>query len=306
VGSGVRPHEHTMSGPKEDRFQLMRAVAANLSPVLLMFDDGDGGRRAESLMDALTAGPAAIDAVGPGGLRNRLWLADPEESVAARALLELASAVPLTIADGHHRYETALRYRDEPDARANAGWVLALVYEAHSGGLTLLPWHRVLAGCDGRALLESANEWFSVQRAVTSSEVVETVGASVDPGVVGLWTRAGGAVLAIDRDRVASLLSADESDTLRWLDVNVVSSTLTAMIGTPFSELAADGRLTYVADAASAVASVDSGRADAAVLLRATPIDAVLDVAAAGGFMPAKSTFFYPKASTGLVFNSLD
>jgi uncharacterized protein (DUF1015 family) len=102
------------------------------------------------------------------------------------------------------------------------------------------------------------------------------------------------------------LLGSEASDTVRWLDVSVLSSTLSAMTGTSTEELAADGQLTYSSDARSAITQVDEAKADAAFLIRPTPIEDVLAVAAAGEFMPAKSTYFRPKAATGLVFNSLN
>ena len=306
--SGVLPHEHTLSGPKEDRFRLMSAVQANLSPVLLLYDNGDRGAAAEGLMDALTSAPPEVEALGPGGLVNRLWLADPSESDHARELMSLAAARPLTIADGHHRYETALRFRDQPDAPNAANFVLALLYDTHSGGLGLLPWHRVLRGVvRGNVLIDAASEWFTVTPCQSSAEMVAAL-AEGEPSAtarLGLWTVDGGAVLEVDRERVAELLPASTSETVRWLDVTVLSVTLSRMIGSTPEELATNGNLTYVADAGEALAQVESGAADAAFLLRPTPIEDVVAVAAAGEHMPAKSTFFHPKAATGLVFNPL-
>ena len=299
--SGIRPHEATMSGPKEDRFRLMSAVAANLSPVLFLYDDHDRGDVAGQLMQAITGREPAVDAVGPGGLVNRLWVVDPLESDSARELLRIASAGPLTIADGHHRYETALRYHDV-DGSPSSDHVLALLYEAHSGGLALLPWHRLLSGIDGATLLKATADWFTV---TPVQSVAELIDAPLEAGAMGLWTGAGGALLKVDRARVPNALPSDESETLRWLDVSVLSSTLSQMIGSTSAALAADGRLSYLSNAADAVAQVESGRADAAFLLRPTPIEDVLAVAQAGEHMPAKSTFFYPKAATGHVFNPL-
>jgi len=310
--SGVLPHEHTLSGPKEDRFRLMSAVQANLSPVLFLYDHGDQGAAAEGHMQALISAPPEIEALGPGGLVNRLWVADPAESDHARELRALAAFGPLTIADGHHRYETALRFRDQPDAPNGADFALALLYDAHSGGLVLLPWHRVLRGIgEGRALMDAASEWFTVTPCNGSAELLAALAGgdgwevAAHPGLIGLWTSEGGALLEVDRERVHGLLPASASETLRWLDVTVLSSTLSRMIGRAPEELATNGTLTYVSDAHAAIAQVDSGAADAAFLLRPTPIEDVIAVAAAGEHMPAKSTFFHPKAATGLVFNLL-
>jgi uncharacterized protein (DUF1015 family) len=308
---GVRPHEHTMSGPKEDRFRLMSAVKANLSPVLFLYDDGTEGQATADALNQLTGRwtpvrdepwPPDAEGIGPGGLRNRLWLADPYQTADADRLVDLAQRNPVTIADGHHRYETALRYRDEIGGGSSDS-VLALMYEAHSGGLRLLPWHRVLSGIDATHLLERASNFFSVRTRQSIAAVIAAVEAT--PATFGLWTRDGGAVLAPKRDLVEPLLPRGVSETLRWLDVSVLSSTLSEMIGTSTETLSADGRLTYTSDATDAVAVVASGAAEAVFLVRPTPIADVMAVAAAGEFMPAKSTFFSPKAATGLVFNPL-
>ena len=311
-GSGVRPHEHTMSAPKEDRFKLLSAVQANLSPVLFLYESDDQGISSSRLMAELMANAPAAEAIGPGGLRNRLWLADPDSSDRARDLVRLASSHPVTIADGHHRYETALRYREQPDAPPGSDFVLALLYDAGSGGLALLPWHRVLGGdVDAGALMASVADWFVVTPIKTSEQLMRALadagasGGASKSGVFGLWTRGGGALLTVDRVRVEGVLDGSKSEDLRWLDVSVLSSTLSRMIGRPTESLSADGTLTYVADAREAVALVESGQAEATFLLAPTPVESVLAVAAAGQHMPAKSTFFHPKAATGVVFNPL-
>lgn len=297
--SGVRPHEHTLSGPKEDRFRLLAATRVNLSPVLLLYDDERGGVASSELLDALTSAPPALAAAGPGGVGQRLWAIDPEVMPAAGELLDLAGRGPLTIADGHHRYETALRYRDSaPGATApGADYVLALLYDAHSGGLSLRPWHRLIAGpIDPVAVLARAGESFTTEPVSNSAELLDRMRLD-DPmapaGTMGLWTRVGGALLSVKDQQVADL------------DVDVLSGTLPQMIGATTDELNAAGRLTYVSDAHQAIAAVDSGEAEVCFLVRPTPVESVLSVASAGGFMPPKSTYFHPKAATGLVFNPL-
>ncbi len=306
-GDGVRPHERTMSGPKEDRYRLLRAVEANLSPVLLLHDSGGSGERSAELIDRLTAVPAELEARTEDGILHRLWTVDPARSDEAAALLGLPATGPLTIADGHHRYETALRYRAEqhrgaPAAELAADNVLALIYDARSSGLSLLPTHRVISGLpDDESTFTIAQELFDVGRRSRAQDVM----TDLSIGRLGLWTRRGGAILAASHDRVEGLLPRAASDALRWLDVTVLSSTLPRLVGCSEDELLAQGRLTYVKDAGEAIALVDSGAADACFLLPPTPIAAVLQIAAAGELMPQKSTYFHPKAATGLVFHSL-
>ena len=296
-GSGVLPHEHTMSGPKEDRFRLLSATRVNFSPVLFLYDDGGRGVLSAGLLDAITSASPTARAAGPDGVEQRLWAVDPDAVPGAAQLLALAAARPIYIADGHHRYETALRYRREHPGEAGADYVLALLYEAHSGGLALRPWHRVLAGpLDAAAALDEAAMGFASTPVNDSQELLARMQVSdpvAPPGTLGMWTRAGGALLAVDAAQA------------RQLDVDVLSDTLPAMIGSTSAELSANGRLTYTADALEAITAVDEGRAEVCFLVRPTPVEAVLSVAQAGGFMPAKSTYFHPKAATGLVFTPL-
>jgi uncharacterized protein (DUF1015 family) len=287
--SGVRPHEHTLSGPKEDRFQLLSATRVNLSPVLFLYDDASGGAASASLLAALMSAPPTVVADGPGGVGQRLWAIDPEQTPAANELLDLAGRNPVTIADGHHRYETALRYRETAGAAPDAGYVMALLYDANSGGLALRPWHRVIAGpLDARKIPGR-----SAKDAQDLVEQMRQAEQDPAPGIFGVWTRDGGVLINIDPSRSAEL------------DVDTLSSNLPQMIGATTEELNSSGRLTYTSDAREAIAAVESGAAEVAFLVRPTPVQSVLSVAAAGGFMPPKSTYFHPKAATGLVFNPL-
>ena len=296
--SGVRPHEHTLGPAKEHRFQLLRATSTHLSPVLLLYEADSA-----ALLDELTTAARPADAIGPDGVGQRLWAIDPELVPGAKDLLALAGARPLTIADGHHRYETALRFRDSPGAPAGADHVLALLFSAASGGLELEPWHRVITNVSDRAtVLRTAADLFDATPAASADELVETIQSSRQAGVLGVWTRGGGSVLRVKSDAAAP---SDVSDEVRQLDVSVLSGTLSRMIGASEAGLTAQGRLTYTHDAREAVRRVEPSAADVCFLLRPTPVEQVLAVAAAGDFMPPKSTYFHPKAATGLVFDPL-
>jgi uncharacterized protein (DUF1015 family) len=309
-GGGVRRHERTLAGPKEDRLRLLRAVRANLSPVLLLYADGAAGARSAALLDELAAGAPAAQATDDAGTLHRLWPADPA-TAAGGALVGMAAAGPLTIADGHHRYETALRYADEVRARdagaaaAAADVVLALLFDAASGGLTLLPTHR-LVHClpAAESLPDAAAELFTLESQDDGDVLARRV-ADAGPGTLGLWTRAGGFVLRPRAAALAEHLPAG-SAALRSLDVSVLGAALRRLVGEDPDRLAEAGRLSYTKDAADGLAQVADGRADACFLLAATPVESVLAVAGASELMPPKSTYFVPKAATGLVFNRLD
>ena len=298
--SGVRPHEATLGPAKEDRFRLLSAVRMNVSPVLLVYESPDAGAAGSRILDSLTAGEPVGRAVDAQGDHHSLWMAGAG-SASARALLDLAGGKPLTIADGHHRYETALRYAQRPGTPEVAQFVLALLYDAHGGGLRLRPWHRLLHGIDAGRLAQRLPAFFDVQaRPDPRALIGEMQGAR--QGTLGFWTRAGGSLLGVRRSVVAPLVAGAGSDTLRWLDVSVLSATLSEMES---SSEAGAPTLTYTSDALQALSAVESGDADACFLLTPTPIEAVMTVAAEGEHMPAKSTYFQPKAATGLVFHAL-
>jgi uncharacterized protein (DUF1015 family) len=289
-GGDIRAHEHTMSAPKEDRFRLLSAVRANLSPVILLYQAGPD-LPAGDLLAALTGAAADVEAVDDAGVSHRLWLVDPTTSAPAATLLAGVAPRPLTIADGHHRYQTALRFCAEVGG-AGADEVLALLFEAGSGGLSVLATHRLVKSTAGN-VLEQAAALFDVTAGVSAVAAVPS-----EPGEIGVWTRTGGARLR-RREHQPSQSPVSE------LDVSVLADALPRLVGADLDGLTAAGRITYTQDAGAAVAAVDAGEAEAAFLLAPTPIKAVIEVAAAGEVMPPKSTFFFPKAATGFVFNPL-
>lgn len=285
--SAIRPHERTLPAPKEDRFRLMRALRANLSPVLLLYQSAAGGAAAAELLGRLMAGSPEWEARADDGVVHRLWAADPTGEAAAADLLALAGVDALTIADGHHRYATALRHRDEVGGPGSDN-VLALLYDAGSGGLSLEPTHRVLERVgDMEALWDGLAADFTVQPVNDRTALAD----ALREGGLGLWSRRRGAWLGPRRPELA---------------VAVLSAALARLLGADELDLEQQGRLWYTRDTAQALASVDDGRADACFLLDATPIQTVIDHAARGEVMPPKSTYFRPKAATGLVFNPLD
>ncbi|HJW21701.1 MAG TPA: DUF1015 domain-containing protein [Candidatus Limnocylindrales bacterium] len=314
--AGVRPHERTLSGPREDRYRLLRATGVNTSPVVGLYEDSTGD--VPRWLDAVTgATPPVADLVDDDGTRHRLWRADPGD------IAERIGRSPITIADGHHRYETALRFRDERRRAASAAvegethapWddVLALLLEPVAGHVDVLATHRVVrdAGVEGLGRLAAGlEELFEVQSGVEPAQLVETfapgAGAPGGEGRFGLWTRAGGAILRARR--VARAGGPGRWRAVDGLDVAVLGVVLERLLGIGQDEVDAGARIAYTKDAAEAIAWVDGGRdgADAAFLLDPTPASTILAVAAEGDLMPQKSTYIYPKALTGLVINPLE
>jgi uncharacterized protein (DUF1015 family) len=312
----VLPHERTMSGPKEDRYKLLRATGVNTSPVVALYNDpsGDG----QGVLETVSAGAPEIDLVDDDGVRHRLWAvpADGDRADAVAPLLAAAAGGPVTIADGHHRYETALRYRDERRMSRSCeedpafDYILTLFLDAAGEPLTVLPTHRIVRGTAGdpaATFLDRADELFDVERDVDQAALRQIFDAAAlahgGEGRFGLWTRAGGALLSARPEGFADLLP-EGGAALRSLDVTRLGVALARLAGIDDDAVAA-GAIAYTKSAADAIKRVDDGvdGATAAFLLEPTPVSAVLAVAADGDVMPQKSTYFYPKALTGLVIN---
>jgi uncharacterized protein (DUF1015 family) len=317
-GEGVRPHERTLDAPKEDRLRLLRATETDTSPIVVL-SDGPGGPTAEILAGIAAQLPTA-EANDDEGTRHRLWALSDDAS-AQSDLIAAAEARPLTIADGHHRYETALRYRDErrsgrstpardasgpadgeePFADEAFDYVLALVIDAGGsttgGGPTVLPTHRLLAGdrALAQAMAADSENYFIVSPARPDELVRQFSSPLVEgpAGSFGLLVADAAFHLAARPEVVAPLFPPSVPAVVRALD----SAILEVVLG----RLLADPRLSYTHDAHEARRAVESGVAAAAFLLRPTAVPDIIRVAAAGALMPQKSTYFYPKAATGLV-----
>ena len=311
---GVLPHEKTLSAPKEDRYRLLRATGINTSPVVGMYEDP--GRTAASTLAGIAASPPAVDITDDDGVRHRLWMVtDEADDGAAMKLAAAAGAGPVYIADGHHRYETALRYRDErrmtrscePDPPFD--FLLMLFLDA-ADQLTVLPTHRIVRaiGADGFARLrDELPSLFTVTHTTTEALVGRFEAAGELPGgdgCFGLVTRNGSFLLEARRDAFAGL-GAPSGAAVEGLDVSLLAATLDRLLGIDAAAVAGGERIGYVKSAAEAASLVIAGDsdADAAFLLEPTPVSSILAVSRDGDVMPPKSTYFYPKALTGLVLN---
>ena len=311
---GVLPHERTLSAPKEDRYKLLRATGVNTSPVVGLYDDA--ARSVPGLLAEVTARAAGVDLTDDDGVRHRLWAITADgtgrDGEIARGLIAAAARGPVTIADGHHRYETALRYRDERRMTRSCeedpafDYLLMLFLEA-SEPLTVLPTHRIVRGAGQAAsgLLGRVGELFDVEPISSADELVAETRAgalaSGGKGRFGLWTRDGGARLTARRAALRPELPPG-GDALRHLDATVLGAALERLVGLD-AEAVAGGAVGYTKSADEAVAAVETGHADAAFLLEPTPVASIEAVARDGDVMPQKSTYFYPKALTGLVIN---
>ncbi len=290
----VRPHERTHSGPKADRLALLRATGSNVESIFVLAPD-PGGALATALGDVARRPPDARAALG--GVRISLWVVTGE---AASRLAHLASRHPLYIADGHHRYETAVTYARE---RPAADRVLAFIVSAEERGLTILPTHRIVfgGGRDATQLVAWWRQWFDVGRVAPCADRIERLAELGREGTACIVALPDGNDLSLVLKRDAPLDRAPDlgaTPAVRSLDVArvetlVVQAILGAGTATP--------SLTYSADPQAAFDAVRKGRAAAAVLLNPTRVEQVFAVADAGDVMPQKSTYFVPKVPSGLV-----
>ena len=314
-GSSVRPHERTLAAAREDRYRLLRATGVNTSPVVGLYDDPSG--RAAAILAVLTASTPAIDVGDDDGARHRLWVVEAGGPSGALVdeLIAIASAEPVTIADGHHRYETALRYRDERRMSRSCeedpafDYLLMLFLETTAEPLTVLPTHRLLAGLgdDGVAGLWAGLDDLFEAAPATSDELIRAFDGAAGRGGAGrfgLWTRGRGAALTARRTAFEPWLPAGGA-ALRRLDVTLLGVALGRLAGIEPDAVATSDRVRFTKSAADAIAAVDDrrGGVDAAFLLEPTPVASIAAVAGDGDVMPQKSTYFYPKALTGLLVN---
>lgn len=311
-GDSVMAHEHTLEGPREDRFRLLQATRTNLSPVFVLFQD-PGGEVRKSLAQAMAV-PDAAHADRPQGERDELWSlsgAGPCDK-----LQQAIRAQPLVFADGHHRYESALRHLESVTASGNspgsAGYTLAYFAPVPQPGLSILPTHRVVHSLteDRIAGLEARLGQFFHVRDVGNprheSEVHRWEGeALARPGrVIGLALRGAHRLMELTlKEDVAEQALAHVPGPLRELDVTVLHEVvLKPYLGIGEEELSRQTSIRYLHESMEALHELE-GDAQAAFLLRPTPIESVFRVAGAGLRMPQKSTFFYPKLATGFVLH---
>ncbi len=311
----VLPHEHTGRAAKEDRLNLLRATRLNTSPVFLLYRDRS--RTVGPLLADCELQHPPLGISDTEGRPQALWPIDDPQL--AGALSRGFQAETLYVADGHHRYETALAYRDERRAACRAwtgdepeNFVLAALTAAGDPGLLVLPTHRLVnAPVPVDEAFQHLARLFQVE-AMPSPAALLTALAERGHLAPAFGLAASGSpdlhLLSLaDPDAVAALLPPERSAAWRSLDTAIATyAVLRHALGLDEAQLADSNTLWYTEDAREALAAVREGPARFALLLNAIPVDRILAVADAGERMPPKSTFFYPKVPTGLAFNPLD
>ena len=316
----ILPHEHTMTKPKDDRLKLLRACATNLSPIMSLYDDPQGRIRRLLHSYAAKAEVQITDEVGEG---QRLHHITDAEQIAL--IQNFFAERQLYIADGHHRYETALNYREEIREQRRqlhvddaVQFVLMALVDVDDPGLLVLPTHRLLAGLANDAVRELTTEhlarYFTVQEfgtgtgtAIGGNELLSQLAqvGTTAPSLV-LSIAAHNWLLQLNEQGQQRMAESGHSAAWNELDVAVAQTLiLEALLGIHEEDITAGTYLRYTRDAQQALQAVQDGTAQVAMLLNATRVRQIRDVSQTDDRMPQKSTYFYPKLITGLVMNPL-
>jgi uncharacterized protein (DUF1015 family) len=316
----VLPHERTLSGPKEDRLKLFRATRTNLSPGFMLYRDP-----ARALDAPLAKAETLAELATPDGVEHTL--ARVTDRAALEAITAGVARSSLLIADGHHRYETALRYAGEVDAAhpgapeaAEHKWFMVFFANGDDPDLVVFPTHRHvhgLAAFEYAALIARAGALFTARTLADGAaapailEALRAAGSSA-PTVAACGRRGEVTILSLrrDADLAAHPVLGQEPEVLRRTDVALLhGGLLEGALGITKEAQAAKTNLWYPQDASAALARLRGGgpeAGDVLFLMNATPVSDVRAVAEAGHVMPQKSTFFYPKVLTGLTIHTLD
>lgn len=311
----VLPHEETLSKAKADRFQLMKATFCNFSQIYSLYMDPQ--HKTPDKINRLSQGTPEVEMQDGDGEIHRLWIVtDPQE------IQEICSDFAqrkLYIADGHHRYETALNFRDDCRKQRIAkegdavDYVMMMLVDMENSGLVVFPTHRLVRGLssfDETAVKQACREYFQVEDRTDISTIEGELNALYQQGkkAFAFYTGEDRWTLLVlkDMDAVRKLLPQASAAT-QGLDVTVLHSlVLEKIFGIDKENMAQQINLTYTRDFQEAITSVEKKESQCAFILNPTRVTEIRDVAAAGEKMPQKSTYFYPKLITGLVMNQME
>ena len=318
-GSGIFPHEETSSKAKTDRLQLMRACRANFSPLFSLYQDSEQ-KIASILSEACRAKPMVETSIlsasmgkglGEGVEAHTLWaITDPKIK---QELSQLLSSQPVYIADGHHRYETALDYQQEREqeqsitGRGAFNYVMMELVEFSDPGLVVLPLHRVVRGIESAILMglgDRLRSFFALQSVPLEASSSKASGLPTDSclGILGLQR---GSLVVLKKHQDISLeatMPGNKSQAYRAFGVSILNHII---LGDVLSG-AKDMEIAYTVDLEEAREQIREGKYQLAFLLHPPQAEMVKTVADAQDRMPRKSTYFHPKLPAGLVINSLD
>ena len=319
-GNNVQPHEKTLDGPKADRLKLMTATAAQFGQIFMLYDDPE--KVAENIITNAAAKPAVIDFIDDDNVRHRLYVID--DLIEIGEIINMMQTKQTVIADGHHRYETAINYYNQTK-NPKAAYRMMTFVNMRNEGLLVLPTHRLMLNVDGFAVDEfiaRIADTFEISRydftddsnkPAARNKMFEQMQNRFKKNKNAFGVYAGNDTfyaIELKKQNVLDVICPDMSTSSKELDVNVLHKViLEGILGIGDKQLAAQSNIKYIKDIADAVGEsihrVDNGQAQAVFFMNSTRIEQVNAVAVAGEKMPQKSTFFYPKVYTGLVVNKL-
>jgi len=319
----VKPHETTLSGPKTDRLKLLRACNASFSQIFSLFSDPEN--RVAAILEK-AGGRPDMDVKDSDGVLHRIWTITDTADIAA-IVRELADK-PIFIADGHHRYDTALNYRNERRIAAGSHtndepyqYVAMYLARLEDPGLTVLPAHRALfnlSGFDPKRFEDDLNRYFNIERidfdrkseTADRRTVLDTIAHRAERAhVFGMRVKGEKSyyILTLRNESDMDAVIPDRSAAYRRLDVSILHHLIIdKLLGVKMATHKLGLNIEYIKDAADADNRVHDGFAEIVFFMNPTKVREVKEVASAGERMPQKATYFYPKLLTGLVIHKLE
>lgn len=311
----ILPHEFTLSKAKEDRLNLMKSTNCNFSQIYSLYMDE--GENTLGKIDALSAKEADIQLTDGEGVTHRMWIITDENAISE--ICDDFTERKLYIADGHHRYETALNYRNYQRENGNAvegdacDYQMMMLVDMEHPGLVVFPTHRLvrdLADFNAEKAMESCEEYFDITEYNDISTIESNLMELYNQGEKAYAFYSGNKsykLLVLKSMDIIEKLLPNASKATQELDVTVLHTLiLEKVFGIDPENMAKQINLTYTKIFDEAISSVDSGKAQCAFILNPTRVSEIRDVASNGEKMPQKSTYFYPKMITGLVMNQLE
>jgi uncharacterized protein (DUF1015 family) len=301
----VLGHERTLSGPKDDRLNLIREVKGNLTSIFTLYTDPS--KTTEKLIDKYIAMKPFFEVKDHEGILNQLWIVSNEEEI--KKVQEALKKTKLFIADGHHRYETALNYMKE---NPKADKVMTVMVDTQDPGLVIWPTHRVIYGVkdfNAEKLIEKAKEFFDVKKINSKEEknIINALNESERTCFV-MYSKEKTFLLELKKKLdLNELMPEIKLDVLRELDVTLLHQLiLDKCLGITKEMVTRKEHIDYIKDLTKTIQVVDSGKFQAGFLMNPTKMEQVESICLAGERMPQKSTYFYPKLLSGVVFNKFE
>ncbi|MDR2559015.1 MAG: DUF1015 domain-containing protein [Oscillospiraceae bacterium] len=305
----ILPHEETLSKDKSDRFNLMEATGCNFSQIYSLYSDESGEIR-NMLSEVQKTAPASFF-TDDDGVIHKLWAVS--EITFCKKITALMAEKKLYIADGHHRYETALKYRDVHSGEAGSSdYVPMMLVDMADDGLVILPTHRIVRDLEKYnqdEIILKCGKYFNIMSNLNraDSETALAKAFTNNEKAFVLYSGDGNYTLLKLKDvNIMKEFMPDKGDALRNLDVSILHTlVLERIFGIDRENMANQVNLTYTRSADEAVSAIDNGKGNCAFLLNPCGVGEIGGVVSTGGKMPQKSTYFYPKLTTGLVMNQI-